>query len=88
MQMLMIGYTRTNPDGRFISPDFKRLIIDEKVDEISLLNPAALDTSGLEDELKEIVGDDCVRNYDEKKNDTHVGFYVPNNLIWVRLYVF
>jgi len=48
----------------FISPDFEKLIIEQKVDEISLLNPAALNTSALENELKQIVGDDCIRNYD------------------------
>lgn len=64
MQLVIIGFERPGKDGNFISPDFKNLIIGENIDEISLLNPAALDTSGLEDELKEIVGDDCVRNYD------------------------
>ena len=64
MQLVIIGFERPGKDGNFISPDFKNLIIGENIDEISMLNPAALDTSGLEDELKEIVGDDCVRNYD------------------------
>ncbi len=64
MQLIIIGFERPSKDGKFISPDFRKLIKDEKIDEVSLLNPAALDTSGLEDELKEIVGDDCVRNYD------------------------
>ena len=64
MQLVIIGFERPGTEGNFVSPEFKKLIIEHKIDEISLLNPAALDTSGLENELKEIVGDDCIRNYD------------------------
>ena len=64
MQLVIIGFERPGKDGTFISPDFKRLILDKKVDEISLLNPAALNTSALEEELKQIVGEDCIKNYD------------------------
>ena len=46
MQLIIIGFERPGKDGKFISPDFRKLIKDEKIDEVSLLNPAALDTSG------------------------------------------
>lgn len=64
MQMLMIGYTRTNPDGKYISEEFSELIVREGIDEISILNPAGLDVSGLAGELAEITGDDCINNFD------------------------
>nr|ANV79223.1 hypothetical protein [uncultured Candidatus Thalassoarchaea sp.] len=64
MQLVIIGYTRTNPDGRYISNEFRNLIVRKKIDEVSILNPASLDISDLASELAEIIGDDCITNFD------------------------
>ena len=64
MQLIIIGYERANDDGKYISSDFRKLIIDQKIDEVAILNPAALDISGLASELAEIAGDSSITNYD------------------------
>ena len=52
-------------NGRFLSSELRDLIINQNVDQVSILNPAGLNISGLSKELKEITGDECViSNYD------------------------
>ena len=64
MQLIMIGYERPNANGRFLSSELRDLIINQNVDQVSILNPAGLNISGLSKELEEITGDECISNYD------------------------